>query len=80
VSKTLERVQRTLAKNLKAFRTECGLSQEAMALEAGIDRTYASQMERGIANPSLAVLAKVADVLECELVDLLVERSASNNR
>ncbi len=80
MSKTLERVQRTLAKNLKAFRTECGLSQEAMALEAGIDRTYASQMERGIANPSLAVLAKVADVLECELVDLLVERSASNNR
>ena len=76
MSKTLERVQRTLAKNLKGFRTESGLSQEAMALEAGIDRTYASQMERGIANPSLAILAKVADVLECELVDLLLEPEA----
>ncbi len=51
-----------------------------MALEAGIDRTYASQMERGIANPSLAVLAKVADVLECDLVDLLVERNATSGR
>lgn len=45
-----------------------------MALEAGIDRTYASQMERGIANPSLSILARLADVLGCDLVDLLQER------
>jgi transcriptional regulator with XRE-family HTH domain len=74
VSKTLERVQRTLAKNLKTYRTESGLSQETLSLEAGIDRTYTSQMERGIANPSLSILTKLADVLGCNLIDLLKEK------
>lgn len=74
MSTSLQRVQRALARNLKLLRSELELSQEAMALEAGIDRTYASQMERGIANPSLSILARLADVLGCDLVDLLQER------
>ena len=48
-----------------------GLSQEAMALEAGIDRTYASQIERGISNPSLRVICSIAEVLKVEPNDLL---------
>jgi transcriptional regulator with XRE-family HTH domain len=48
-----------------------GLSQEAMALEAGIDRTYASQIERGIGNPSLRVICAVAEILGVEPADLL---------
>jgi len=48
-----------------------GLSQEAMALEAGIDRTYASQIERGIGNPSLRVICAVAEILGVEPAELL---------
>jgi transcriptional regulator with XRE-family HTH domain len=51
-----------------------GLSQEAMALEAGIDRTYASQIERGVSNPSLRVICAVAKILGVEPVDLLSDK------
>jgi len=50
---------------------ELGISQETMALEAGIDRTYASQIERGISNPSLRVICSLAEVLKVEPTDLL---------
>jgi transcriptional regulator with XRE-family HTH domain len=36
----------------------------AMALEAEIDRTYASQIERGVGNPSLKVICSLAAVLQ----------------
>jgi len=63
--------QQTLAIRVKTLRMGLGLSQEAMALEAGIDRTYASQIERGISNPSLRVICAVAKILGVEPVDLL---------
>ena len=63
--------QQTLAIRVKTLRMGLGLSQEAMALEAGIDRTYASQIERGVSNPSLRVICAVAKILGVEPVDLL---------
>ena len=63
--------QQTLAIRVKTLRMGLGLSQEAMALEAGIDRTYASQIERGIGNPSLRVICAVAEILGVEPADLL---------
>ncbi len=56
-----------LASAIKEARAEAGLSQEALALEAGIDRTYISQLERGVANPSLLVLYKLSKILGVEL-------------
>ena len=66
--------QQTLAVRVKTLRMGLGLSQEAMALEAGIDRTYASQIERGVSNPSLRVICAVAKILGVEPVDLLSEK------
>ena len=66
--------QQTLAIRVKTLRIRLGLSQEAMALEAGIDRTYASQIERGVSNPSLRVICAVAKILGVEPVDLLSEK------
>ena len=62
-----------ISRNVKAGRKAIGLSQEKLAFEAGIDRTYVSQIERGVCNPSLEVLVKVAAVLGIEVVDLLGE-------
>jgi len=71
VSDLLLKSQKTLASRVKSLRTGLGMSQEAMALEAGIDRTYASQIERGVSNPSLRVICAVAEILGVEPVDLL---------
>ena len=47
------------------------MSQEELAHQAGIDRTYASQIERGIGNPSLRVIFAIAQALEVDLSELL---------
>ena len=60
-----------LATNIKTRRKQLDITQEALALDAGIDRAYISQIERGISNPSLLVLVKVAEILDVEVVELL---------
>lgn len=40
----------------------------------GIDRTYASQIERAVANPSLEVLVRIGNALDLDVVDLLVDK------
>ena len=60
-----------LAKNVKRYRKQLGLSQEELAFECEIDRTYISKLERGIANPSLLILTQLAKVLKVDVVDLL---------
>ena len=64
-------LRKRLARNLRALRNEAGFSQEGLALEADVDRTYVSQIERGIGNPSLLVLQKLASVLKSSVVVLL---------
>jgi transcriptional regulator with XRE-family HTH domain len=63
-----------LAKNVRILRKEIGLSQEELAFQCDIDRTYISKVERGIANPSLLVLLKIADILKVEIKDLLKKK------
>ena len=63
--------RKVLAQNVRRIRKATGMSQEALALEAGIDRTYISGIERGLRNPSVTLLAKLSDCLKCEPADLL---------
>ncbi len=44
-------------------RIELGISQENLADQAGLDRTYVSGIERGIRNPTFLVLLRLAQVL-----------------
>ena len=53
-----------LAANVKARRKELDLSQEALALETDIDRTYISGIERAKRNPSLDLIVKLAKRLK----------------
>ena len=71
---TFDQAKKILAANVRAARLASGLSQEELAFRAGIDRTYASQIERAIANPSLGITCAVADALGCTLIDLLTAR------
>lgn len=65
---------RTLvARNIRRIRVERGLSQEALAVDAEIDRTYVSRLERNLENPTVGVLERVADALECGIVEFFAE-------
>jgi transcriptional regulator with XRE-family HTH domain len=55
-----------LAKNLKRLRTAMGLSQEALADAAGIDRTYVSALERRKYSLSIDRLDQIASSLGVE--------------
>lgn len=64
-------VRQRLAVNMKRLRKERRWSQEALADEAGLDRTYISGIERVVKNPTIVVVERVAKALECKLGDLL---------
>jgi transcriptional regulator with XRE-family HTH domain len=64
-------LQLDLGERIRKLRRDAGLSQEGLALEAEVDRTYVSQIERGIGNPSLGVLFRLALVLKVEVKALL---------
>jgi len=62
-----EKLRVDLAEQIKRARVSARLSQEDLALASQIDRTYLSSIERHQANPSLLVLARIADTLKAEL-------------
>ena len=64
-------LQRTLGRNLRAFRQERGLSQEAFADVLGVHRTYMGGIERGERNLTLKSLERVATVLRVSPIELL---------
>lgn len=48
---------------LQQLRKEAGISQEKLALEANLDRTFISLLERGLRQPSLKTIFTIAKVL-----------------
>ena len=60
-------LRQNLGREIREARLLAGISQEDLALIADIDRSYVSQLERGIANPSLLILHRLAKVLNSEL-------------
>lgn len=64
-------MQATLAANVLRRRMSKDLTQEQLAFEADVDRTYVSQIERRLKNPSLLILHKLAQALDSNVVELL---------
>lgn len=50
-------------KVLRTLRAERGLSQEALSLEAGVQRNYVSLIERGVNQPTITIIFKLATAL-----------------
>jgi transcriptional regulator with XRE-family HTH domain len=59
-----------VAWNVRRIRVLRGISSERLAAESGVDRSYVSRLERGVANPSVDVLERLARVLEVEMSEL----------
>lgn len=60
-------------KRLHDIRIRNGLSQEQVALLADITTSYYGQIERGIANPSVALLNKICDAMNITLADIFTK-------
>ena len=58
-----------VARNLRRLRVRKGLSQEVLAVDARIDRTYVSRLERGLENPTVAVLERLAEALGAQIIE-----------
>jgi transcriptional regulator with XRE-family HTH domain len=67
------------ARNLRRYRIEAGLSQESLAADADIDRTYVSALERSVYSASIDMIEKLAKVIGVEPSKLL-ERPARNRK
>jgi transcriptional regulator with XRE-family HTH domain len=70
VPKRAETVAKTVGKRIRDLRKEKGWSQEKLADEAEVHRTYMWGIEQGRRNPSLRHLTRVADALGVSLAAL----------
>lgn len=59
-----------LGKRIRAKRRELGLSQEGLAHEAGLDRSYVGRIERGEHNLTFVALVKLARAMRCDVAAL----------
>ena len=64
------RALRNLAKHLRQQRLAKKWSQEELAERVGSDRTYISDIERGLRNPSIKMVARLAYTLHAKIGDL----------
>ena len=69
-----------VAENVRALRKAADLSQEQLAHDAEVDRTYISQVERRQRNVTITVLAKIAAALGVGPDRLLVKSTGSKKR
>lgn len=65
--------QRLVAWNLRALRVERRLSQEQLAIDAGLDVSYVGRLERATENPTIAVLDRLSTALGVHVSRLLAE-------
>ncbi len=62
--------QQKLGKKLKELRNQAGLTQEQLGFMVKLDRSYISGVERGVRNPSIKNISKLAKALNVKVSDL----------
>ncbi len=62
-------ITQKVGSRIKSLRNSLGLSQEKLALKAGIDRTYLAGIESGKRNATITSLEKVVSALDISLSD-----------
>ncbi len=73
-------IREEFARNLRKFRRLRGLSQEALAHDAGVDRTYISALERSVYSATIDMIEKLAAVLAVEPAELLERQQKIRRR
>lgn len=70
--------RKTIGWNVRLLRVKLGLSQERLALEADIDRSYVGRIERGTENVTVAALDAIAKALRVPVSRLFTEPDEIN--
>jgi transcriptional regulator with XRE-family HTH domain len=73
-------LRQAFAANLRRLRHARGISQEDLAYEADVNRTYLSKLEKGVSYPGLEIIAKLAEALGVEPAELLMLPENSDRR
>lgn len=69
--------QKVFGKTLRTLRTQRHLTQEELAFESGLDRTYISLLELGHSSPTLDTLYALSGALGISLVDFALQIEAA---
>lgn len=64
--------ERAFGDALREIRKEHNVSQEQLALDSGLDRTYVSLVERGVQSPTIRSVVKLASVLGVKPSEIIV--------
>ncbi len=64
-------IRQRIGWNVRRLRAERELTQEDFATDSGFDRGYISGVERGVRNPSILVLERIANALGVDVAELL---------
>ncbi|OQY49421.1 MAG: transcriptional regulator [Desulfobacteraceae bacterium 4572_87] len=67
----MEKPEIVFGRVLRQFRKDINFSQEKLSQESGLDRTYISLLERGLRQPTLTSLLKLAAALGVSAVNLV---------
>jgi transcriptional regulator with XRE-family HTH domain len=73
-------LREVFATNLRRLRHEKGLSQDELAYEAEVSRSYLSQLEKGAYYASLKIIGRLADALAVDPAELLKLPAARTSR
>jgi transcriptional regulator with XRE-family HTH domain len=73
-------LRQRFATNLRRIRHGQGVSQEQLAHDAGVDRTYLSRVERAVTFVGLEIVGKLADVLEVDPIEFFRRPTRSGSR
>jgi transcriptional regulator with XRE-family HTH domain len=71
MSGSTERIRAAIAENLRYARKSRGMSLRDLADQAGVSKALLSQLERGVANPTIEVLSAVGTALDLDFADLI---------
>jgi transcriptional regulator with XRE-family HTH domain len=63
---------KAVGQNIRKHRIDKGLSQEELAFDSGLHRTYISSLERGKRNATIIVLGQISDALNIKPYQLLI--------
>lgn len=69
-------IKQRIGWNIRRLRAEREITQEDFATDSGFDRGYISGLERGVRNPSILVLQRVAKALGVDVAELLDAEAA----
>ena len=73
-------LREVFATNLRRFRNAKGLSQDALAYEANVSRSYLSQLEKGVFYASLKIVERIAVALDVDPSEMLKSPTKRRDR